>query len=468
MGGTSSGNWIRSLALLLTAGFLSLGFTPLQAAPAPRPFTVESYDVNIQVDPAQRHLNGEESIRVHSQGDEPVSVLDLDAGGLEIASVEEGHVPQWFERKGETLLVVLANPLRPEEHRTITLRYRAGPSDGLRFFADQIYGSAPESWMPCNDRPGERASLHLVLASPSDFQAAASGRLISTREADGHSVTEWQLDQALPPSLFGFVAGAFAESTSTAEGVKLRVLGAGPEVFDPTTAALHYLAERTGKSYPGPIYTQVFVHGDAIRSLAGGLVFLPESCAQGVAKDADKTWLLARALAGQWYGVGIVPKDWSDVWLSEGISAFLADTFLGRRLGDQAEQAQIEHSRQIYNRLRTEGKDRPLSSAEWTTAEDAGGDISLHKGALFLQLVHEIVGDAAFWERLQMYTSSQWGQAAASEDFQNAYAGVAAQTAGKRGAKRAGKNEVKNLNDLFNAWVYGIPTGTPKGKRGSQ
>jgi aminopeptidase N len=467
LGGASSGKWVRSSALLLAAGFLSSGFNPLIAAPAPRPFAVEHYDVSIQADPAQRRLNGEESVRVHTQSDEPISVLELDAGGLEIASVEEGHVPLWFERKGERLLVVLASPLRLEEHRTITIRYQAGPSDGLRFFADQVYGLSPENWMPCNDRPGELATLHFTLAAPADFKAAASGQLVSTHAAGGQNVTEWQLDRAAPPALFGFAGGSFAENTSASAAVKLRVLGGGADVFDPTTAALRYLTELTGKTLPGPTYTQVFVHGDALRSLAGGLAFLPDWCAQGVGKDADKTWLLARALAGQWYGVGIVPKDWSDVWLSEGISAFLSDTFLGQRFGEQAEQAQLERSQQIYNRLRTEGKDRTLSDSEWTDAQDADGDIPLHKGVLFLRLVHQMIGDTAFWERLGMYTGSQWGKAPASEDFQNAYAGVAVQPNGKRGAKRAGKNEIKSLNDLFNVWVYGIPTGTPKGKRGS-
>ena len=75
-------------------------------------------------------------------------------------------------------------------------------------------------------------------------------------------------------ALEGFGKGAlggFAENTSDAEGVKLRVLGAGTQIFEPTAAAMHYLAESTGKHYPGQTYTQVFTHGDVIRSMAAGL-----------------------------------------------------------------------------------------------------------------------------------------------------------------------------------------------------
>ena len=185
------------------------------------------------------------------------------------------------------LFVVLTNPVRLDEQRTITVRYQAGPAPGLKFFPDQVYTSVTSDWMPCNDRPGERATLHLTIAAPPDTKAAGSGQLTATRASEGQSITEWQLDSPTEPSWFGFALGGFAENTSDAEGVKLRVLGAGTQVFEPTAAAMHYLAERTGKHYPGQTYTQVFTHGDAIRSMAAGLTLLPESYAQGLGKQPD-------------------------------------------------------------------------------------------------------------------------------------------------------------------------------------
>src|SRR5277367_2414247 len=95
------------------------GIVPLLAAPLPRPYTAENYDVSIQPDLVKQCLNGEVKIRFHSQVETPISALELDAGGLRIASVVEGQVPQWFERKGAILLVVLTDPLRADEHRTI-------------------------------------------------------------------------------------------------------------------------------------------------------------------------------------------------------------------------------------------------------------------------------------------------------------------------------------------------------------
>lgn len=445
------------------------GFIPLLAGPLPRPYTVENYDVRLRADLAKQLVDGEVSIRLHSTAETPVSALELDAGGLQIASVVEGQTPQWFERKGGILVIVLTQPLRAEQHRTITVRYRAGPAAGLKFFPDQVYTTITSDWMPCNDRPGERATLRLAIAAPPDAKIAASGQLTAGRANVGQSVTEWHLDSPTAPFWFGFALGGFAENTSEAEGVKLRVLGAGTQVFEPTAAAMKYLADRSGKAYPGPSYTQVFVHGDAIHAMAAGLTLLPESYAQALAKQQpDAIVGVTSELAHQWYGLGIAPKDWADLWLSDGVSAFLADASLAAASFEK----QIEHSREIYNQLRAAGKDRPLSYNDWTTRQDAGGEIPALKGACFLYLVHELVGDAAFWQALRSYTNAQWSQAAASEDFQNAFEaiGMSNRGAGKKGGaseKRKGssekkKNSPKTLDNLFDLWVYGIPNVVTK------
>jgi aminopeptidase N len=439
---------------------------PLGAAPLTRLYTAENYDVSIQPDLAKQRLNGEVRIRFHSLAGTAISALELDAGGLQITSVVEGQVPQSFEQNHSMLFVALTNPVRLDEQRTITVRYQAGPAPGLKFFPDQLYTSVTSDWMPCNDRPNERATLHLTIAAPPDTKAAGSGQLTAARISEGQSITEWRLDSPTEPSWFGFALGGFAENTSDAEGVKLRVLGAGTQIFEPTAAAMHYLAERTGKRYPGQTYTQVFTHGDVSRSMAAGLTLLPESYAQGLAKQPDDLRLLTNELAHQWYGVRIATKDWSDLWLSEGVSAFLADAFLGQRFGKERYEREIGHSRQIFNQLRAEGKDRSLSDTGWTTRQEADGEIPEHKGAWFLYLLTQLVGDSAFWDGLRLYTSDQWGRAATSEDLQKAF--DAANTGNRGTGKKVGapgrrnnpQNSPKTLDSLFDLWVYGIIPNT--------
>jgi aminopeptidase N len=460
---------IRCMAPIATC-LLWTAINPLGAAPPTRMYTAENYDVSVRLDLAKQRLYGEVGIRLHNRTDSAISAVDLDAGALVISSVLEGQTPQSFDRDHSLLFVVLTKPLRPDEPRTITVRYEAGPSPGLKFFPDQAYTSNISDWMPCNDGPGERATLHLTIAAPPDTKSAGSGKLTATRASEGRSITEWQLDTPVEPSWFGFAVGAFAENTTDAEGVKLRVLGAGAQVFEPTAAALHYLAEHTGKHYPGPTYTQVFAHGDVSRAMAGGLALLPDSTAQELAKQPESLWLLTNELAHQWYGIGIAAKDWSDLWLSEGVSAFLASAFLGQRFGKETYEREIQRSRQIYNQLRAEGKDRALSDTGWTTRQEADGEIPEYKGASFLHLVNVLAGDTPFWNGLRLYTSDQWGHAAASEDIQKAFDAVdtgnatpAAKASASR-RKKNSKNSPKPLDALFDLWVYGVPEASSKKK----
>ncbi len=436
---------------------------PLAAAPLSRPYTVDSYDVRIQVDMPDRHLNGEVTIRLHSVAESAVSALEFDAGGMQIASVNEGDRRQYFERRGRSLTVVLTTPMQPDEHRTITIRYQAESAPGLKFFADQIYTTAVSDWLPCNDLPTERSTLHLTLVAPADMKAAASGQL--TTASAGSS--DWQLDSPAAPGWFGFAVGRFDENTSEADGVKLRVLGASRDVFDPTAAANRHLAVKTGKQYPSATYTQVFVQGVVTHPMAGGLALLPEADAQGLPKQSDALRDLAVAMAQQWYGIGIGSRESRDVWLNEALPAFLADSFVGDRLGQASYDARVERAQDTYNRLRAEGKDEPLADIEWNPQEPAKDSLAVVKGVAFLNLLNESFDDE-FWNGLRLFTADVWGKTASSEDFEHALGAVPRGANAASGKRPARKKNVKplthanTLDNLFNTWVYGIATGKTK------
>jgi len=437
---------------------------PLQAAPPPRPYAVEHYDVRIRADFAKQRLFGEATIRFHGQGDNAVSALELDAEKLQITGVREDQSIQSFEQKRGSVFVVLTRPVQPDEQRTITVEYEAGANAGLNFLPDQIIAANVSSWMPANDLPGERATLRLTLTGPVDMKAAASGRLTDTRASEGQSVTEWQLDTPAEPARYGFALGKFSESVAEADGVKLRVLGAGAKVAELTAPALRYLADRTGKRYPGESYTQVFTKNAGAASFAAGLTLLPESYAQSLEKQPEDVGLLADQLAHQWFGIGITTKQWSDLWLTEGVSAFLADSFLARQAGKDKYQQAVQHARQMYDQLRLESRDWPLSDSYRTTRNDAAGGIPEYKGAWFLYLLDQMVGEDAFWNGIRLYTSNLWGRAAVSEDFQNAFAAAITRSpnTGRKGASISAANGAKNLANLFDMWVYGIAGEEPK------
>jgi aminopeptidase N len=404
---------------------------PLAAGQLPRPYLVEHYDVHLTPDLAAKRMAGEVTIKLVSRI-ERLDVVELDAGDMEIATVKEGQAARYFERKEKSLIVVLASPAYKNDHRTLTIRYTAVPAKGLVFFSDQIYTSYFTSdWMPCDERPDDRATFSLTLEVPPQFKVAASGH------PDG---TAWTLDTPNPAFLFAFAAGEFTESTRKVDGVTLRVLGKA-DVFDATAAAMRFLVERSGKPYPDDTFTQIFTHG-TVEQEAVGMTLLPEAYAAKMTEHPDDLWLLAHELAHQWYGIGIPAKDWSDFWLSEGMATFLADAFLERRFGKARYDREIAASKQTYDTLRSQGRDRPLFFTDWQTPQQAGGSLPYHKGAWVLSELRRQLTDDVFWRGLRAYTMAHWGNPVTSTDLQ-----AALQSA-------AGKDQVKFLTKFFEQWVY--------------
>ena len=399
----------------------------LTAAPLPRPYTVEHYDVHLTPDLAAQRIAGEVTMRLRSQIDR-LDAVELDTGSLEILSVLENQRTPYFEHNGGRLIIDLATPAYKREVRSLTIRYIARAAKGLVFYPDQIYTSFfTHDWLPSNDRPDDRATLRLVIDPPPHTKVAASGRF------DG---TAWLVESPTPPFLFAFALGDFAESTTQADGVTLRTLGQA-NVSAPTAEVLRFFAERTGHPYPGAVYTQVFTHGK-VEQEAVGLTLLPESYGETLATHPEDLWLLAHELAHQWYAVGIQCKDWSDFWLNEGLATFMADAFLEHRYGKTRYQQEIERSHALYEAQVAQGKDRPLSYTDWQTSDQVGGAIPYHKGAWFLAELRRQLTDAVFWQGLRLYTKDHWNAAVTSDDFE-------------RSVETAAH---KDLSKLFARWVF--------------
>jgi len=423
------------------------------AVPLARNFAVEHYDATIQPDLTAQRLNGEVTIRFHSRID-GLGALELDTGTMEILSVSDGQKPEYTERRAGILVVVLARPLNKDAVGSVTIRYRAAPAKGLEFFPSQVYASLFASdWLPSSDRIDDRATLRLRISADPAWKVAASGKLAGTTTENGRSVTEWRIETAMPPSLFGFAAGAFAESIKQQNKVTLRTLAPagtamGP-IEDAAAAAMQFFAGRTGAAYPFDTYTQVFAQGDPMQASAG-MCLLPASYAAKLAHQPDDLWTLADALAHQWYGVAVSYADWSEFWLSEGISAFMADAVLESKFGKARYQLEIERSRGIFESLQADGKDRALSLTDWQSPEQTFGQLPIHKGVWVLDQLRRQLSDPVFWRGMRRFTLTAWGKTASSDDLQ-------------RALQAASDN--KKLDKFFERWVTGCCSKLPEKQR---
>jgi aminopeptidase N len=471
------------LALLLPATLLFFTCAELIAdPPAPRPYHVTHYDAAIQPSFGKPLIFGAVTISLVALS-EHLTQVELDAADITVVGCSQGKIHLKYLLAGSVLRVDLLQPLHAGERADLRIAYRATPTRGAAFFPDLVFTAfATSHWLPCNDRPDDRATFRLVVVTPERFRVVASGDEVHESVRDGQRTTEWRQNQPIPTFVFGFAAGLFqyqsrregktrlwlavlappspapasappqaqakppadasshppaAESLPAAEPQAADSSPPYAAVLDDTASALAFFEGLAGVPYSASAYTTVFAHGQVMQE-AAGFTLLPEAYLASLKKDPGDLWLLAHELAHQWWGIGLTARDWSDFWLNEGVATFVADAFLEKRFGKQRYETELERSRKIYTDILAANDGRPLHFTAWTIPSEAGGPIPYHKGALFLDALRSQLGDSTFWPAFRSFTRAYIGQSVTSEIFEKSM-----------------ENSCHcDLRSIFGVWVY--------------
>ena len=185
-----------------------------------------------------------------------------------------------------------------------------------------------------------------------------------------------------------------------------------------TANAYAFLRSKAGVDFADSQYTQAFLPVP-IGQEAGGLALLSANYLSRLERE-DDVGEMTHELAHQRWGVFVGISSWSDFWLNEGMANFMTDAYLEQSQGRRAYDREIVAARRDMDRLRAEGKDRPLHWDGWKDSHEALGEIPYVKGALFLDRLRTELGEEKFWRGIVLYTSRNAGRLVNSQDFEHA------------------------------------------------
>jgi aminopeptidase N len=353
-------------------------------------------------------------------------VVDLEAGvmrGVERVELAGAQVL----RKSRDLRVDRVQPgaaVGDTEVRAsgrMSFDYVAKPTNGFRLLADgrgMFTAFHCDAWMLCDNDPSRLATLRLELVVPRAWTAVGPGSL--ERTWTDHEGAHFRYVVKRPTQTFLFSFGAAPMVLSRAAGLFIYAPTPGrTEALRHTADARAFLRGVAGVDAVRRGYTQVYLPSPArgLGQEAAGMALMSDEYLRALERDGDVV-LMAHELAHQWWGVAVGIRSWSDFWLNEGFAEYMALAYLERTRGRAAFDARIVDLRNRMDKIRADGRDRPLHYERWTDATTALGEVPYVKGALFLDLLRAELGDALFWRAVREYTTGHQGRLVESRDFQ--------------------------------------------------
>lgn len=393
---------------------------------------VTHYSVKLTPDFEHHVLHGEERIEFSA---DPGTTEWQKKEGLKITEAKVARGEATVSEKGVSVR------LGSGGRHVLSFKYNASAGQGLRwlpgppprqeysFKTGLVTAFYCDAWMVCDNSPGQRATLRLEIVilwrtgGNMGFRPMGPGRRVKEwRGRDGdHFVFEQR--EPVQTYLFSFgvtrVGGVSVDGNFTIYGRFVSVQERA--AFAKTKDAYAFLRQKAGVDLLDQHYTQAFLPtlGRGFGQETAGMALMSEDYLADLT-DKDDVQLMAHELAHQWWGVLVGIRSWSDFWLNEGLAEFMSDAYIEKHQGRAAYEKQIAELKERMQKLREEGKDRPLHWDGWKDAREALGEIPYVKGALFLDRLRTELGEETFWRGIALYTSRNARRLVDSRDFQRA------------------------------------------------
>jgi aminopeptidase N len=429
---------IRSLAVasFVAAASLNAQVPRQRVAPTYEPgIDVLDYDITVELPDTGAFIRGDVTVTFRRSPNVSRLVLDL-VDALVVRSVEVGGHVVAATHTGNKVDIPLDGT---RDSLRVRVRYDGVVSDGLisrkdaqgrwTWFGDN-WPNRARQWLPTVDHPSDKATVSWRVLTPAGRTVVANGLPVSTSASPGSPrTTETRWRESRPIATY------------------LMVIAAGPlERFDLPEANCHvgdarkcvkqsvYVMPENIKWLPGvftaagPIVTlfETLVGPFPYEKLAhlqsstrfGGMENASEIFYDGKLFDTHRMseGLIAHETAHQWFGDAVTEREWAHLWLSEGFATYFAALWTKTSRGDAAYHAEMAAIRKQVLGSRVVAE-RPVIDTAQTDYLKLLNANSYQKGGYILYMLHQQIGDSAFFGGLKSYYATYRNGNALSDDL---------------------------------------------------
>lgn len=400
--------------------------------------------LEVSLDWEKRRLNGVATLRLKPYFFAQEKVV-LDAKGFDIQEVrlmqnddeiKEILIYEYDQRK---LTVLLDKTYTAEENFLLQIVYTAKPYEtnlntgsasitddkGLYFIMpDEAAPYAPfqawtqgettgsSCWFPTLDTPNERCTQELYLTVEKKYTTLANGMLVTSKNnGDGTRTDYWKMSKPHAPYLFAFAVGEYEivkdkyKNLEVSYYVEPDQVAYAKDIFGRTPEMLDFFQKKLGISYPWEKYGQIvvrdFVSGAMENTTA--TIFM-EDVYLNEREKIDENWdyIIAHELFHQWFGDLVTCRSWANLTLNEAFATYSEYLWTQEKYGKLAAEYHFFEMLEDYLDEAVE-KTEPVIRYQYANPNDLFDAHSYNKGGRILMMLHNYLGDEAFWAGLKNY-----------------------------------------------------------------
>jgi aminopeptidase N len=391
-------------------------------------YDVTFYHLDLAIDPLTRSISGSLLARATAVDTLSQFVLDLN-DQFAVDSVlwdvpGEPPSPLQFSRLPGRIWASLPRLMQPSESIGIRVFYDGVPKEALTppytgGFGWATDGQQPwvglecevegaDLWWPCKDHPSDEPdSMAIDLTVPATLTAVSNGRLRGVTEHGSTKTFHWFVSTPINNYCVTFYLGAYERipvDYTSVSGEKIPAeywfLPANVETakaWVPTFLKdLRFLEETCG---PFPFRTDKYAIADANywgmehqTVIAYGNSFR--------LNEYGYDYIHLHELAHEWWGNLVTAKDWTDLWIHEGLATYMEALFVERNSGF-ARYKELMASRKGFANKPSMGALAPYESK---TAQEAFSTTDPYlRGSWVIHTLRYYLGDSTFFRVLRRW-----------------------------------------------------------------
>ncbi len=424
--------------ILLMSGMaltLSAGLYPQarRQASAPPQISVESYDIQLTLDPDPHEMKAVATVKFKVVQATNVVVFQL-SENMSVVKVsdEKGQNLDFSQDDPGPGSIAIHYPSTRNAGESLTVKFEYNGGFDLDRYSRNFSRDAanayigvegtyllyPAKWFPINKLFGDRPTVNIDVTVPLGMTAVGPGvqKPIVTRDVT--EVFGWSAQQ--PVMSTSIVAGRYFERKTQAGNLVIDTFAREDHIEAIRKAAealakpLEYYQQLWGESASGKSFRLVEVD-DRLDLEPGtlGTVFITH---RELSQTVPPMRTLARRAASQWWMDTIGVRSSDDLWLADGMAYYAAAVYLGQANGPEVMKDEIQNLAVLG--LKYESKSPVRAGINLGYGTDVYESVVAGKGAYILNMLQGMLGAAKFTDLLLQYAKQAAGSGGSTAGFQ--------------------------------------------------